>query len=239
MAAKEDFARPAVLLNPREGEPTDADSHIGGPMLWPIDEPWPWCDGKQHDDINATSLAVGVGMPFVGVVQLYQRDFPELPFPSGTDLLQVFLCTLEHTLDDCYGPDVRLVWRDSTTVVELIEEEPEPPVQEEIYVPTVNVLEPIRFTEYAHSFDRPADLRDADWPETSSGSKIGGWTCWWQSGPIEFRCPECDSVQQQMLSLATSEPSGEDVEWAFGRDGNLNILVCQKDVRHPIRLWID
>ncbi|GGM71676.1 hypothetical protein GCM10011609_04240 [Lentzea pudingi] len=239
MSIKESFARPAVLLNPLGGDPTDADSHIGGPMLWPIDEPWPWCDGVTHDDLDATAGAVGVRMPFVGAVQLYQRDFPELPFPPGADLLQVFLCTLHHDLDDCFGPDVRLVWRDSTTVVELIEEEPEPSVQEEIYVPTVNVLEPIRYTEYAHSFDRPADLRDADWPETSAGSKIGGWTCWWQSGPITFTCPECGSEQRQMLSLATSEPSGENVEWAFGRDGNLNILTCVKDVLHPVHLHID
>ncbi|RAS70772.1 uncharacterized protein DUF1963 [Lentzea atacamensis] len=242
MASKEDFTRPAVLLNPLAGEPTDADSHIGGPMLWPIDEPWPWCDGERHDPespgVPGAGIA-GIGMPFVGAVQLYRRDFPELPFPEGTDVLQVFLCTLEHALDDCYGPDVRLVWRDSTSVVELIEEEPEPPVREEIYTPTVNVLEPIRFTEYAHSFDRPEELRDEDWPETSAGTKIGGWTCWWQSGPIEFTCPECGSVQRQMLALATREPSGEDVEWSFGRDGNLNILTCPQDVQHPIRLWID
>jgi hypothetical protein len=129
MAAEEDYGRPAVLLNPLEGDPTDADSHIGGPMLWPIDEPWPWCDVD--------------GEPFVGAVQLYQRDFPELPFPEGTDLLQLFLCTLDH---DTRGPDVRLVWRDSSSVVELIEEEPQPSRQEELYVPTLNVFEPVRRT---------------------------------------------------------------------------------------------
>lgn len=39
--------------------------------------------------------------------------------------------------------------------------------------------------------------------------------------------------------LATHEPSGDDVEWEFGREGNLNILTCEKDVRHPIRLHVD
>ncbi|MFD4669390.1 DUF1963 domain-containing protein [Lentzea sp. NPDC058450] len=237
MSDKENWARPAVLLNPAAGEPTDADSHIGGPMLWPIDEPWPWCDGTRHDDLNPE--AVGVRTPFVGAVQLYQRDFPELPFPDGTDLLQVFLCTLHHNLDDCFGPDVRLVWRDSTTVIELIEEEPEPSVQEELYTPTVNVLEPIRFTEYAHPYDRPEELEEADWPETSAGSKIGGWTAWWQTGPATFTCSECGSEQRQLLSLGTSEPSGEDVEWSFGREGNLNIFACQKDVRHPFTRHVD
>jgi hypothetical protein len=218
VSIEDERARPAVLLNPLEGDPTDADSHIGGPVLWPIDEPWPHCDGATHDPASG-------GEPFVGAVQLYRRDFPELPFPDGTDLLQVFLCTLHHELPDVYGPDVRLVWRDSTTVFELIEEEPEPSVQEELYVPTVNVLEPIRFTEHE--------------TKTSGGTKIGGWTAWWQSGPFEFECPECGAAQRQMLALATHEPSGDDVEWEFGREGNLNVLTCEKDVRHPIRLHVD
>ncbi|MFD4637533.1 hypothetical protein ACFWN2_09490 [Lentzea sp. NPDC058436] len=235
MSIRENFARPAVLLNPAAGEPTDADSHIGGPVLWPIDEPWPWCEGDGHYDINVKSE--GVRLPFVGALQLYRRDFPELPFPEGTDLLQVFLCTVHHI--GVGGPDVRLVWRDSSTVVELVEEEPEPSVQEEIYVPTVNVLEPIRFTEYAHPYDRPEELEDEEWPETSAGTKIGGWTCWWQTGPATFTCPECGAEQRQTLSLGTREPSGEHVEWAFGRDGNLNVLTCEKDVRHPFHVHVD
>ncbi|MGW6442149.1 hypothetical protein [Lentzea sp. NPDC055074] len=214
MSIEAERARPAVLLNPLEGDPTDADSHIGGPMLWPIDDPWPRCEDASHTP-----------EPFVGAVQLYQREFPELPFPGGTDLLQVFLCTLHHDLPHACGPAVRLVWRDSTTVVELIEEEPEPSAQEEIYVPTVNVLEPIRYTEHES--------------KVSGGTKIGGFTPWWQSGPIEFECPECGAGQRQTLSLATHEPSGDDVEWEFGREGNLNVLTCTKDVRHPITTHVD
>ncbi|WP_090064522.1 hypothetical protein [Lentzea flaviverrucosa] len=218
MSTEAERARPAVLLNPIEGDPTDADSHIGGPVLWPIDEPWPTCDGAAHDPASGAE-------PFVGAVQLYRRDFPELPFPDGADLLQVFLCTLHHDLPHAHGPDVRLVWRDSTTVFELIEEEPEPSVQEEAYVPTVNVLEPIRFAE-----------RES---KVSGGTKIGGWTPWWQSAPIEFECADCGAAQRQTLSLATHEPSGDDVEWVFGREGNLNVFTCAEDVRHSIAVHVD
>jgi hypothetical protein len=35
-------ARTTVRLRPRVGAPT-ADSSIGGPLLWPADEPWPTC----------------------------------------------------------------------------------------------------------------------------------------------------------------------------------------------------
>jgi hypothetical protein len=40
----------ATRLHPRTGTPTIADSSIGGPLLWPADEPWPMCtDGDAHD----------------------------------------------------------------------------------------------------------------------------------------------------------------------------------------------
>ncbi|GAB2862125.1 hypothetical protein GCM10027074_31790 [Streptomyces deserti] len=37
------LARTAIRLHPRAGAPTTADSSIGGPLLWPADEPWPTC----------------------------------------------------------------------------------------------------------------------------------------------------------------------------------------------------
>lgn len=236
---KQDCARPAVLLNPLEGDPTEADSHIGGPMLWPIDEPWPYCEGATHEDSSNVEEedCKGVRVPFVGALQFYRKDFPELPFPPDIDLLQVFLCTLEHS--GIYGPDVRLVWRDSTKVVEMIEEEPQPSVQEPEYVPTVNVFEPIRYVEYAKRDERPEHLRDEDWPEVSTGSKIGGWTSWWAAGPLPFPCRECGANGRQTLALATHEPSGDHVEWAFGKQGILNIITCPRDVHHPITVHID
>lgn len=45
------LARTAVRLHPRTGTPTAADSSIGGPLLWPTDEPWPVCPdhaGPSH-----------------------------------------------------------------------------------------------------------------------------------------------------------------------------------------------
>jgi hypothetical protein len=43
------YAKPAVRLHPRQGEPGVHDSSIGGPLLWPLDEPWPTC-GLEHED---------------------------------------------------------------------------------------------------------------------------------------------------------------------------------------------
>ncbi|MFE5867316.1 hypothetical protein ACFQ6V_01550 [Streptomyces roseifaciens] len=36
-------ARTATLLRPSEGAPGVRDSSVGGPLLWPEDEPWPVC----------------------------------------------------------------------------------------------------------------------------------------------------------------------------------------------------
>ena len=43
------YAATATRLHPRPGRPTTADSSVGGPLLWPADEPWPVCeDGDWH-----------------------------------------------------------------------------------------------------------------------------------------------------------------------------------------------
>ncbi|MEV0373935.1 hypothetical protein AB0I10_29710 [Streptomyces sp. NPDC050636] len=40
-------ARETTRLHPRPGAPTTADSSIGGPLLWPADEPWPVCSAPR------------------------------------------------------------------------------------------------------------------------------------------------------------------------------------------------
>ncbi len=38
-----DHTRPATLLRPSAGDPSPHESSVGGPLLWPADEPWPVC----------------------------------------------------------------------------------------------------------------------------------------------------------------------------------------------------
>jgi hypothetical protein len=47
------LARSATRLHPRPGAPGVADSSVGGPLLWPADEPWPHC---HSDHGRATGL---------------------------------------------------------------------------------------------------------------------------------------------------------------------------------------
>ncbi|MFE0513206.1 hypothetical protein [Streptomyces sp. NPDC058964] len=45
------LARPAIRLHPRPGSPSVRDSSVGGPFLWPSEEPWPHCeDAHLHVD---------------------------------------------------------------------------------------------------------------------------------------------------------------------------------------------
>lgn len=108
-------------LHPRPGRPGPRDSHIGGPMLWPADEPWPLCyephgrdfEGHAPEEIRSARTAgvsppsrPGPGAetagdddpaPFVGLAQLFRRDIPGLACgPNGADLVQVFRCPLTH-----------------------------------------------------------------------------------------------------------------------------------------------
>ncbi|MEJ8640823.1 hypothetical protein WKI68_03835 [Streptomyces sp. MS1.HAVA.3] len=131
----------ATRLHPRPGAPTAGDSHVGGPLLWPADEPWPVCD-EPHKHSG----------PLLAVAQLYSRDVPDLPAgPDGCDLLQVLWCPFDAHGPTGHGMHVRLRWRRSSEVREPAAAQPEPgPVGFEGYVPSPCVLHPERVTEYPY-----------------------------------------------------------------------------------------
>ncbi|MFF1476654.1 hypothetical protein ACFVYD_03550 [Streptomyces sp. NPDC058301] len=108
-------------LHPRPGRPGMRDSHIGGPMLWPQDEPWPLCrephrrddEGYVPDEIRK-SRTVGTWptrrpwpdagapgqdgpVPLTGLAQFFRRDIAALACgPDGADLAQIFRCPFTH-----------------------------------------------------------------------------------------------------------------------------------------------
>ncbi|WP_189866899.1 hypothetical protein [Streptomyces poonensis] len=49
------LARTATRLHPRPGVPTVHDSSVGGPLLWPADDPWPYCD-EPHNRAAALEI---------------------------------------------------------------------------------------------------------------------------------------------------------------------------------------
>ncbi|WP_370964584.1 hypothetical protein [Amycolatopsis sp. cg9] len=268
-----ELARTATRLHPTPGAPTARDSHIGGPLWWPADEPWPHCDGRMptstgrpQEDWTAEHEVDGP-VALVGAAQLFRRDFPALPFPEGTDLLQVLLCPNEHEGSSpgyYYGPAAHLVWRASAEVTDLAGQPPQPASVGGEFVPRPCVLNPCQVVEYPAldelpdeikltlSFVQPGGFVDddhEDWPPVIHGSKAGGWAFWWQSSPWKLDCQDCGAGLRLLLSLHTYEHKDElcsceqgeldPVGWEFGRQGALNIFACPNDVTHAFRLHID
>src|SRR5947209_16561271 len=53
------FARTTLRLHPRRGNPTIRDSSLGGPLLWPADEPWPVCH-REHPPLRGDRLSLSM-----------------------------------------------------------------------------------------------------------------------------------------------------------------------------------
>ncbi|WP_432874859.1 hypothetical protein ACQPYH_22970 [Kribbella sp. CA-245084] len=70
------LARRAIRLHPRPGSPSPYDSSVGGPLLWPANQPWLCCD-KWHE---------GPAAPLLPVAQLYARDVPLTATPFLSNL---------------------------------------------------------------------------------------------------------------------------------------------------------
>ncbi|MFF2790990.1 hypothetical protein ACFVT6_30255 [Streptomyces sp. NPDC058049] len=262
-----DLARTATRLHPRPGSPTVHDSSVGGPLLWPADEPWASCS-QEHDapfplntpeevrtlrrirardvwtaEERAEVSRIDAGHdpallpegphPLIPVAQLYARDVPGLPFPEGTDLLQVLWCPFIDIEDPEDGPGqaVQLRWRRADAVEAVLAAAPEPEyVGTDELVPVPCVLHPEQVREYpaAHDLDRELAERISRWEEdgapdyrdalsVAAGWKAGGWAAPFtfrdSGGPKELRCRECAAVGEPLLTLDHSEWNPATVSW--------------------------
>lgn len=85
------WRRTTVRLHPRPGNPREVDSHIGGPMLSVTGFPRPACE-EHPMDYGGRLLP----RPMNSVAQFFRRDIPEIPYPEGCDLLQLYWCPNDH-----------------------------------------------------------------------------------------------------------------------------------------------
>jgi hypothetical protein len=140
------YARTTVRLHPRPGTPAIEHSSVGGPLLWPVDEPWPMCDGPNGYDHHDNSPGEPAA-PLVPVVQLLVDDVPELPFPDGTDVLQVLWCPFDHDPFSAPRPQVR--WRRRAGLGACRSSMPSPDAESDPrLVPSPCVVDPERVVEY-------------------------------------------------------------------------------------------
>ncbi|KOV36809.1 hypothetical protein ADK60_05980 [Streptomyces sp. XY431] len=225
------LAREALRLHPRPGAPSPYDSSVGGPFLWPADEPWPHCR-EQHGwwDEETDEEHEGPN-PMLPVVQLHLRDVPLLRPPAGADLLQVFWCPVEHEPD--LKPPTVLVWRSAAAVTDLLTAPPGPEVVEyDGYLPVPCLLAPERITEYPNFLELSRELRQqlSDWnrwqaagaaldgvyepyPQAfydsalaeAPGWKVGGWAPWGLTDPVARCCEVCGAGMVPLLTIASGE----------------------------------
>ncbi|MGW4800016.1 hypothetical protein ACWEPC_47135, partial [Nonomuraea sp. NPDC004297] len=104
-------------------------------------------------------------------MQLFARDIPELPFPDGTESLQVLWCPLDH--EPYFQPHTIVRWRKTKEVGSLLVKALEPdPDSDDSYLPTACVLSPERVEEYPAACGLPAELwaRISAWEKDASNS---------------------------------------------------------------------
>lgn len=195
-----------------------------------------WTD-EEHAEVSRIhaghdpSLLPEGPHPLIPVAQLYARDVPDLPFPEGTDLLQVLWCPFIDIEDQSGSEAVQLRWRRAADVAEVLAAPPEPAyVGMSELVPVPCVLHPERVLEYpaAHDLDPELAGRIRHWDEDGAtgyrgalsvapGWKAGGWAAPFtfrdSDGPEELRCGECPAVGEPLLTLGHTEWNGETESW--------------------------
>ncbi|WP_424892964.1 hypothetical protein [Streptomyces sp. XH2] len=241
------LARPAIRLHPRPGSPSPHDSSVGGPLLWPADEPWPYCDEVHGLYDSATDEEYEGPNPMVPVAQLYVRDAPLLRPPAGANLLQVLWCPWEHEPDD--KPPTALVWRSAAEVTDIRAAPPESVEGEyEGYLPVPCVLAPERITEYPdylelskelqqqlkdwdrwQAADAAVDSSYAPYPQAFYGSelaeapgwKVGGWAPWGLTDPVARFCADCGAGMVPLLTIPSNEWDSGTKSWVPYEDRDL------------------
>jgi hypothetical protein len=202
-----DFGRPALRLHPRPAVTGVSDSSVGGPLLWPADEPWPTCKEPHDRELSGKRVIMAP------VLQLFERDALGVAFADGSDLVQVLWCPAWHESGHG-GPRPVVYWRRAAEIGACREAAPAlNHVFRDGRVPRMCVVHPepvLEFPPICTLEDEPSaglfgllpaplEIRIREWewaadlPEELSyarlahapGWKVGGW---------EFSAPEDDAL---------------------------------------------
>ncbi|MFF9984487.1 YwqG family protein [Streptomyces erythrochromogenes] len=253
------LARPAIRLHPRPGSPTPLDSSVGGPLLWPADEPWPYCD-EVHEwhESELDEWREGPNA-MLSVVQLYVRDVPLLRPPGQADLLQVLWCPFEHEPD--YKPPTKLFWRCAADVTDVLAVPPvTSAVEYDEYVPQPCVLAPEEIVEYPNFLELKKEVQHQlkswnSWQEAGSGVdsshaaqpaafykdelslapgwKVGGWTPWGLTDPVVRNCAACGAEMAPLLTISSKEWHSSYRSWVPCEDREIAAVVNSGVVNSP------
>jgi len=239
LAAK---AAPAIRLHPRLGATRLHESKLGGMPLWPADEPWPtivWSGNTTNYSFLSGDAAPesGEAIPLVFVLQLRQREFPLLPFPEGTDLMQLFWLPI---WGEEAGPEPKIFWRREGSIDSPLTQAPPCKHAQWGLQPTECRLYPETITEYPDHEDHQPN--DAVWSAVDAwsksfnkvsqgyryfwshchGSKVGGYD-WVNQSDCErvYRETEDGRPMNLLLTLSSDEINHCHWRWCAMEDRHL------------------
>lgn len=258
-----DCGTPALLLHPHLGNPGPQDSSVAGPLLWPVDEPWPACShGHYVFEAPPENGDVYFDEPLYlqAVLQLFARDLPAgHTLPGGAELLQVLWCPNDHpNPPDADGHDLTpwltLRWRHDLTGLAPLPQQPFPHTRVEQYALPPCVLAIEEITDYPSDAFLPEELADRiqEWetptpvsghvaPQASysddlahqGGMKFGGHQRWGLTDPSPIEC-ECGISMEHLLQIDSMEPGGLD-NLIISRGYSLGLHYCPVSPKHPHR----
>ena len=236
------YGRPAARLWVERGTPGVGDSSIGGPLLWPADEPWPHCTEPEVEDHDPSPA-------MVPLAQIHAHDVPGPWWPDGMDVLQLLWCPFEHwdapvnQSDLC--PIVELRWRRAAAHAGAAQADPPEPSEfaEEEFLPEPCVFTVEHLVDFPYREELPPELRPAlgqlllatdpeggDSITRVAGWKLGGWPSWHLNYPRVIGCESCGQPMTLLFTIASDNAPGIQV----GRWGELRLFTCPTDHTHPL-----
>ena len=81
--------RTATRLHPRPGTPSRKESSIGGPLLWPADDPWPHC-ARPHQEFSVPPMTLaGVARYRALQAERWERGDAQFTEAESAELQQI------------------------------------------------------------------------------------------------------------------------------------------------------
>ncbi|MFG2918860.1 hypothetical protein ACGF0D_38995 [Kitasatospora sp. NPDC048298] len=188
-------------------------------------------------------------LPMIGLAQLYRRDVPDMPpGPEDCDLLQVFWCPFDAHGPSRYDLNLRVRWRRSWEVGDVLAVPPQPLVVGAAgFVPEPCVLHPEQVVSYPFAGLLPEELcaRLDAWDETQEeamrsadeiaahavgyqydlsippGWRVGGFASWHATDPYPMDCRSCRTPMHLLLTIDSSEWDGGSGSWKPLEDRDL------------------
>lgn len=231
------YGKQAAMLYPVPGAPGIQDSSIGGPLLWPIEDPWPTC--LVPDEEDESGLLANAMVP---VAQIFARDVPGPWWPAGFDLLQILWCPTNHwepPRGQADGsPVIELRWRRAADVRDVLTAPPQPVRydSDDCYTltPCAITIEPL--VDFPFFDELPKELQPrlaavskqihpgGDVITCLVGWKVGGWPTWHVTYPHSYLvpCTVCGTATPLVFTIASDDRVGTNV----GRFGELRLFIC-------------